>query len=115
MLGALGLLISVYIKQLENFAGTMNFVIFPMFFISSALYPLWRLQDNGAEFVWWIANINPFTYGVELVRWASLMRNNAIKALAHIGVVFQQITLDLDLTVIENTRASQRAAEAFPP
>ena len=38
MLGALGLLISVYIKQLENFAGTMNFVIFPMFFISSALY-----------------------------------------------------------------------------
>ena len=72
MLGALGLLISVYIKQLENFAGTMNFVIFPMFFISSALYPLWRLQDNGAEFVWWIANVNPFTYGVELVRWASL-------------------------------------------
>ena len=72
MLGALGLLISVYIKQLENFAGTMNFVIFPMFFISSALYPLWRLQDNGAEIVWWIANINPFTYGVELIRWASL-------------------------------------------
>ena len=32
MLGALGLLLSVYIKQLENFAGTMNFVIFPMFF-----------------------------------------------------------------------------------
>ena len=37
MLGALGLLLSVYIKQLENFAGTMNFVIFPMFFISSAI------------------------------------------------------------------------------
>lgn len=32
------------------------------------------------------------------------MRNNAIKALAHIGVVFQQITLDLDLTVIENLK-----------
>ena len=30
MLGALGLLLSVHIKQLENFAGTMNFVIFPM-------------------------------------------------------------------------------------
>ena len=29
MLGALGLLLSVYIKQLENFAGTMNFVIVP--------------------------------------------------------------------------------------
>ena len=34
----------------------------------------------------------------------SNMRNNAIKALAHIGVVFKQITLDLDLTVIENLK-----------
>ena len=32
MLGALGLLLSVWVRQLENFAGTMNFVIFPMFF-----------------------------------------------------------------------------------
>ena len=32
------------------------------------------------------------------------MRNNAITALAHIGVVFQQITLDLDLTVMENLK-----------
>ena len=71
MLGALGLLLSVYIKQLENFAGTMNFVIFPMFFISSALYPLWRLLDNGAEIVYTLAKINPFTYGVEMVRAAS--------------------------------------------
>ena len=31
MLSAFGLMLSVYIKQLENFAGTMNFVIFPMF------------------------------------------------------------------------------------
>lgn len=72
MLGSLGLLLSVYIKQLENFAGTMNFVIFPMFFISSALYPLWRLIDNGAFIVYYLAKINPFTYGVEMIRAASL-------------------------------------------
>ena len=47
MLGALGLLLSVHIKQLENFAGTMNFVIFPMFFLSTALYPLWKLRGVG--------------------------------------------------------------------
>ncbi|MBW8718393.1 MAG: ABC transporter permease [Variovorax paradoxus] len=51
MLGALGLLLSVHIKQLENFAGTMNFVIFPMYFLSTALYPLWKLQESGAEWV----------------------------------------------------------------
>ena len=47
MLGALGLLLSVHIKQLENFAGTMNFVIFPMYFMSTALYPLWKLRGVG--------------------------------------------------------------------
>ncbi len=72
MLGSLGLFLSVHIKQLENFAGTMNFVIFPMFFISSALYPLWRLIDNGALFIYYLAKINPFTYGVEIIRAASL-------------------------------------------
>ena len=72
MLSSLGLLLSVYIKQLENFAGTMNFVIFPMFFISTALYPLWRLIENGALYVYYLAKINPFTYGVEMVRAASL-------------------------------------------
>ena len=71
MLGALGLLLSVHVKQLENFAGTMNFVIFPMFFISPALFPLWYLQESGADIVYWVANINPFTYGVQFVRYAS--------------------------------------------
>lgn len=70
MLGALGLLLSVYVRQLENFAGTMNFVIFPMFFISSALYPLWKLRESGAELVWRIAEWNPFTHAVELIRYA---------------------------------------------
>jgi len=70
MLGSLGLLLSVHVRQLENFAGTMNFVIFPMFFLSSALYPLWKLKESGAELVYWLALINPFTYAVELVRFA---------------------------------------------
>ncbi len=71
MLAALGLLLSVYIRQLENFAGTMNFVIFPMFFISPALYPLWKLREQGAEFIYWIAQINPFTHTIELIRFAA--------------------------------------------
>ena len=45
MLGAVGLLVSSTVRQLENFAGVMNFVIFPMFFLSSALYPLWKMRE----------------------------------------------------------------------
>ena len=70
LLAALGLMLSVYVKQLENFAGTMNFVIFPMFFISPALYPLWKLEESGA---WWLlklAQANPFTHAVEAIRFA---------------------------------------------
>lgn len=78
MLGALGLVLSVYVKQLENFAGTMNFVIFPMFFFSSALYPLWRLEESGAEIVYQISRLNPFTHVVELVRFALYGQLNLI-------------------------------------
>ncbi|MCP1200663.1 ABC transporter permease [Notoacmeibacter sp. MSK16QG-6] len=69
MLGALGLLISSTIRQLENFAGVMNFVIFPMFFLSSALYPLWKMQESSA-LLRDICAINPFTHAVELIRFA---------------------------------------------
>lgn len=70
MMGALGLLLSVHIKQLENFAGTMNFVIFPMYFMSTALYPLWKLEESGARWVYEIARFNPFTHAVEWMRFA---------------------------------------------
>jgi ABC-2 type transport system permease protein len=70
MLGALGLLLSVHVKQLENFAGTMNFVIFPMYFMSTALYPLWKLEESGANWVFQIARLNPFTHAVEWLRFA---------------------------------------------
>ena len=69
MLGALGLVLSSFIKQLENFAGVMNFVIFPMFFTSSALYPLWRMQQASLP-IYWLAQCNPFTHAVELIRFA---------------------------------------------
>jgi len=69
MLGALGLMLSSLIRQLENFAGVMNFVIFPMFFASSALYPLWRMRESSV-LLWQICSINPFTHAVELIRFA---------------------------------------------
>src|SRR5262249_41927044 len=69
MLGALGLFMSSVIRQLENFAGVMNFVIFPMFFASSALYPLWRIRESS-PFLYEICRLNPFTYAVVLIRSA---------------------------------------------
>jgi ABC-2 type transport system permease protein len=70
MLGALWLFLSVYIRQVENFAGAMNFVMFPMFFFSSALYPLWKLREGGSELIYFVSLVNPFTHAVELIRFA---------------------------------------------
>ena len=79
MLGALGLVLSSFIKQLENFAGVMNFVIFPMFFTSSALYPLWRMQQASPT-IYWISQVNPFTHAVELIRFALYDEFNVVSA-----------------------------------
>jgi ABC-2 type transport system permease protein len=77
MLGALGMLISSVIKQLENFAGVMNFVIFPMFFASSALYPLWRVREGSPQ-LYYVCQFNPFTHAVELIRFALYTQVNWI-------------------------------------
>ena len=85
MLGAFALFISSVVKQLENFAGIMNFVIFPMFFMSSALYPLWRIRE-GAPWLANVAGLNPFTHAVELIRFALY---------GQIGPTLENGTLDL--------------------
>lgn len=85
MLGALGLLLSVSIRQLENFAGTMNFVIFPMFFLSTALYPLWKLQESGAVIVYNIARFNPFTHAVEMIRFSLYGQFNFLSSTVVLG------------------------------
>lgn len=73
MLGAMGLFLSSAIRQLENFAGVMNFVIFPMFFASTALYPLWRMRESSV-LLHHICAANPFSHAVELIRFALYQR-----------------------------------------
>jgi ABC-2 type transport system permease protein len=84
MMGALGMLVSSLIKQLENFAGVMNFVIFPMFFASSALYPLWRVKE-GSPLLYYVCEFNPFTHAVELVRFALYVQINWVSLAVVVG------------------------------
>lgn len=69
MLNAFALFISSVMKELENFASVMNFVIFPMLFLSSALYPLSKMRESS-DSLYYISSFNPFTYIVELVRFS---------------------------------------------
>ena len=93
MLASLGLLLSVYIRQLENFAGTMNFVIFPMYFMSTALYPLWKLEESGATWVYRVAQFNPFTHGVEWIRYALYGKDPGLAPWVVLGTLLVCFTL----------------------
>lgn len=75
--GAIGLLLSSLVRQLENFAGVMNFVIFPLFFLSSALYPLWRMRESS-DALYWLSVLNPFTHAVELIRFSAYGKVNGL-------------------------------------
>jgi ABC-2 type transport system permease protein len=77
-LASLGMLVASRIRKLENFAVAMNFVIFPMFFLSGALYP----TENLASWLQPLVRINPLTYGVDLMRHYLLAEE--FRALSHI-------------------------------
>ena len=61
---AVGLVLAASIRSIENFAGVMNFVVFPMLFLSGALYPVRRLGPLIRP----LAYLNPLAYGVDLLK-----------------------------------------------
>ena len=62
----IGVLTASFSRTLENFAGIMNFVIFPVFFLSGSLYPVRELPT----LLYWAATLNPYTYGVDFLKHA---------------------------------------------
>ena len=66
--GALGLLLAAGMRSIENFAGVMNFVVFPMLFLSGALYPVRHLGPVLHALTY----ANPLAYGVDLLKHALL-------------------------------------------
>ena len=67
-IGALGLVLAATIRSIENFAGIMNFVAFPMLFLCGALYPVHNLSAPLRL----VAYLNPLAYGVDLLKHALL-------------------------------------------
>jgi len=61
---AFGVLVAVTIKQAQTFTWVMQLVVFPMFFLSGALYPL----DGLPGWLQALNRINPLTYAVDPMR-----------------------------------------------
>jgi ABC-2 type transport system permease protein len=62
----LGLLVAARLRSVENFAGVINVVLFPLLFVSGALYPTAGMPPALRL----LAAVNPVTYQVDLMRHA---------------------------------------------
>lgn len=62
----LGLLVAARLKSVENFAGVINVVLFPLLFVSGALYPTSGMPSALRA----LARANPVSYQVDLMRHA---------------------------------------------
>jgi ABC-2 type transport system permease protein len=63
---SLGLLIASRLTSVENFGGIINVVLFPLLFVSGALYPTQGMPAPLRA----LARVNPVTYMVDLMRHA---------------------------------------------
>jgi len=61
---SLGLIIASFIETFESFGVIMNFIVFPMIFLSGAFFPL----NEAPRWLKMISYANPLTYGVESLR-----------------------------------------------
>jgi ABC-2 type transport system permease protein len=66
MSATLGLLVAARLRSVENFAGIINVILFPLLFLSGALYPTAGLPAALRA----VARANPVTYAVDLHRHA---------------------------------------------
>jgi len=60
---SIGLLMATSMRHFQAFAGIMNFLIFPMFFLSGALYPTHHMPT----LLQYLIYANPFAHGVNLL------------------------------------------------
>lgn len=65
---SLGLTIGSYLESLEGFQLIVSFVVFPLFFLSGALFPL----KNLPAWLYLLTTIDPATYAVDALRNAIL-------------------------------------------
>jgi ABC-2 type transport system permease protein len=52
-----------------------------------ALYPLWKLRESGAEVIFRLAEVNPFSHAVELVRFALYGQLNGLELMVVVGAL----------------------------
>lgn len=88
MLTSFGAGLASMVEDFQGFQGINNFLIFPLFFLSSALYPL----NNVPDFLRILSSINPLTYCVDGLRFALIHQT-------HFGLGKDMLVLAVSLVI----------------
>jgi ABC-2 type transport system permease protein len=98
----LGLIFASKMKDMQGFSIVMNFVIFPIFFLSGSLYPL----ENLPAWLRYIAYLDPLTYGVDGLR-AVLIGISSRSVFFNLGVmlVFSLLMIALGAYFFERSES----------
>jgi len=88
MLTSFGAAIASMVEDFQGFQAINNFLVFPLFFLSSALYPL----TNAPTVLRWLASANPVSYAVDALRYTLINQT-------HFGIAKDLIVLAIALVV----------------
>jgi lipooligosaccharide transport system permease protein len=80
--GAIGLLASSYVRNINQFQTVYSFLIAPMYFISGTFFPLADRPILGA-----VVQVSPFFHGVSLLQMAAWNQFSAKQICYHLGVM----------------------------
>jgi ABC-2 type transport system permease protein len=80
--------IASMVEDFQGFQGINNFLIFPLFFLSSALYPL----DTAPTFLRVLSSLNPLSYAVDGLRYTLIGET-------HFGLAKDMIVIIITLIV----------------
>jgi ABC-2 type transport system permease protein len=80
---SVGLIFASRIRDSQGFNLVMNFVIFPIFFLSGSLFPL----ESFPPWVRTLSRFDPLTYGVDGLR-AALLGKSELPLLLDLGILF---------------------------
>ena len=88
----LGVAFASRMKDFHGFQLIWNFILFPVFLLSGALFPL----DVFPNWLRYVAYINPLTYGIDGMR-GSLIGTSAMPLLANFGALLVSSTIMISI------------------
>jgi ABC-2 type transport system permease protein len=98
---SIGLALGSRFESFEGFQLVSTFVVFPLFFLSGALYPVQGLPP----FLSWVVRANPLTYAVDLLRWLLLGSGSVAPAhSAAVLVLFAAVAFGLGAWVFKHMK-----------